>query len=92
MRVKCLPQEQDEMTPARARTWGPFLKRPGNLTGPKSYFEIKVSIFKPSETPIWNGKQNSLTGPVITGSFEKWAQDWPAVQAYFGRASAHFRI
>ena len=24
-------------------TWGPFLERPGNLTGPKSYFEIKVS-------------------------------------------------
>ena len=22
---------------------GPFLKRPGNLTGPKSYFKIKVS-------------------------------------------------
>ena len=22
---------------------GPFLERPGNLTGPKSYFEIKVS-------------------------------------------------
>ena len=21
--------------------------------------------------PIWNGKQNSLTGPVITESFEK---------------------
>ena len=28
-------------------------------------------IFKSFETPIWNGKQNSLTGPVITGSFEK---------------------
>ena len=24
-------------------TWGPFLERPGNLTGTKSYFEIKVS-------------------------------------------------
>ena len=24
-------------------TRGPFLERPGNLTGPKSYFEIKVS-------------------------------------------------
>ena len=22
---------------------GPFLERPGNLTGPKSYFEIKVA-------------------------------------------------
>ena len=22
--------------------WGPFVERPGNLTGPKSYFEIKV--------------------------------------------------
>ena len=74
---------------------GPFLERPGNLTGPKSYFEIKVPrkvgcvltfnevhfvsladnatelIFKRFETLIWNGKQNSLTGPVITGSFEK---------------------
>ena len=24
-------------------TWGPFLERPGKLTGPKSYFEIKFS-------------------------------------------------
>ena len=24
-------------------TWGPFLERLGNLTGPKSYFEIKFS-------------------------------------------------
>ena len=24
-------------------TWGPFLERPGNLTGPKSYFEIEGS-------------------------------------------------
>ena len=24
-------------------SWGPFLERPGNLTGPKSYFEIKFS-------------------------------------------------
>ena len=24
-------------------TWGPFLERPGNLTGPISHFEIKVS-------------------------------------------------
>ena len=24
-------------------SWGPFLERPGNLTGPKSYFEIRVS-------------------------------------------------
>ena len=23
--------------------WGPFLERPGNLTGPKSYFEIEGS-------------------------------------------------
>ena len=75
--------------------WGPFLERPGKLTGPVSYFEIEVSrkvgcvltsnevhfvslaenlnciIFKSFETPIWNGKQNSLTGPAITGSFEK---------------------
>ena len=25
------------------QTRGPFLESPGNLTGPKSYFEIKVS-------------------------------------------------
>ena len=25
------------------RAWGPFLEAPGNLTGPKSYFKIKVS-------------------------------------------------
>ena len=24
-------------------SWGPFLERPGNLTGPTSYFEIKIS-------------------------------------------------
>ena len=24
-------------------TWGPFLERPGKLTGPVSYFEIEVS-------------------------------------------------
>ena len=26
-----------------SRPWGPFLERPGNLTGPISYFEIKFS-------------------------------------------------
>ena len=26
-----------------SRALGPFLERPGKLTGPKSYFEIKVS-------------------------------------------------
>ena len=25
------------------RSWGPFLKRPGKLTGPVSYFEIEIS-------------------------------------------------
>ena len=25
------------------RIWGPFLERPGKLTGPVSYFEIEVS-------------------------------------------------
>ena len=25
------------------RAWGPFLERPGKLTGPVSYFEIEVS-------------------------------------------------
>ena len=25
------------------RKWGPFLERPGKLTGPVSYFEIEVS-------------------------------------------------
>ena len=25
------------------RSWGPFLKSPGILTGPKSYFKIKIS-------------------------------------------------
>ena len=32
-----LPQTKGLMT------WSPFLERPGNLTGPKSCFEIKVS-------------------------------------------------
>ena len=31
-------------------------------------------FLKTFETSIWNGKQNSLTGPVITGSFQKRAQ------------------
>ena len=43
MRVKCLAQEHNVMSPVRARTWGPFLERPGNLTGPKLYFETKFS-------------------------------------------------
>ena len=25
------------------RSWGPFLERPGKLTGPVSYFEIEIS-------------------------------------------------
>ena len=25
------------------KNWGPFLERPGKLTGPVSYFEIEVS-------------------------------------------------
>ena len=69
----------------------PFLERPSKLTGPVSYFEIKVSrkvgcVLASNEvhfvslaenftTLIWNGKQNSLTGPVITGSFEKRAPE-----------------
>ena len=32
----CCTQQQED-------SWSPFLQRPGNLTGPKSYFEIKVS-------------------------------------------------
>ena len=28
---------------SQLNSWGPFLKRPGKLTSPKSYFEIKVS-------------------------------------------------
>ena len=31
------------MFPFRVRTWGPFLERPGNLPGPESDFDIKVS-------------------------------------------------
>ena len=33
--------------------------------------EISGIFVKTFETPIWNGKQNNLKGPVITGSFEK---------------------
>ena len=36
--VRCI---NDNKMPLRPR--GPFLERPGDLTGPKSYFEIKVS-------------------------------------------------
>ena len=43
--VTCRLKEIDDVTPKVSveRDWGPFLERPGNLTGPKSYFEIKVS-------------------------------------------------
>ena len=72
---------------------GPFLERPGNLTGPKSYFEIKfsgkvccvltsnevhfVSLANNFTVPFSKllKLQNSLTGPVITGSFEKRTPD-----------------
>ena len=46
------------------------------------------TIFKPFQTPIWNGKQNSLTGPIITGSFEKRAPDIN-IQTLIG-LSTHF--
>ena len=66
---------------------GLFLERPGILiwekvgcvlTSNEVHFvflaeKLHCIIFKSIETPIWNGKQNSLTGPVITGSFEKQA-------------------
>ena len=83
------------------RPWGPFLQRPGNLTGPESDFDIKVSrkvgcaltsdevhfisladnftvqfyrnLLKLDLPLEW--KPNSLTGPVITGSFEKRVSD-----------------
>ena len=40
---------------------------------PFCFFSWKLYciIFKSFETPFRNGKQNSLTGPIITGSFEK---------------------
>ena len=34
---------QFEITGKKYRAWGPFLESPGNLTGPVSYFEIKLS-------------------------------------------------
>ena len=36
---KCVVQEHNTRTLVR----GPFLERPGNLTGPKSYFEMESS-------------------------------------------------
>ena len=72
---------------------GPFLERPGNLTGPKSYFEIKLSrkvgcVLTSNEVhfvsladnltvqfsnllKLLTKMENCLTGPIITGSFEK---------------------
>ena len=74
---------------------GPFLERLGNLTGPKSHFEIKFSrkvgcVLTSNEVHFVSladnfsvqfsnllkllsriKKQNYLTGPIITGSFEK---------------------
>ena len=37
MRVKCLAQEHNTMSPARARTRRAFLKRPENFSGPKTF-------------------------------------------------------
>ena len=37
------PPVRDEPGRAKRESRGPFLERPGNLTGPKSYFEIKFS-------------------------------------------------
>ena len=39
-------------------------------------------MLKPFETPIWNGKQSSLMGLVITGSFKKRAPG-PVTRATF---------
>ena len=39
MKVKCPAQEHNKTYPASNRTRGSFLERPGNLTGPKSYFK-----------------------------------------------------
>ena len=92
-RVNSHAQEHKIKTMCPAR--GPFLERPGNLTGPKTDFDIKVSrklgrVMTSDEVhfvsladnftvnfsnllklPSGVKKQNSLTGPVITGSFEK---------------------
>ena len=64
-------------------TWGPFLERPGsgNLPGPESDFDIKVSrkvgrVLASDEVHfdsalLHNFQIFSLTGPVITGTLEK---------------------
>ena len=36
-------EENQQQTQPTYDAWGPFFERPDNLTGPKSYFEIKVS-------------------------------------------------
>ena len=42
----------------------------------KSILYLKlITLLQNFLKPIWNGKQNSLTGPVITGSFEKRAPE-----------------
>ena len=40
---KVTPRCHDVEHQAKSKGLGPFLERPGNLTGPKSYFEMKVS-------------------------------------------------
>ena len=47
------------------------------------------TIFKTFETPILNGKQNTLTGPVITGSLEKRA---PGKDARFSSETKYLPI
>ena len=42
-RVKGLPDFPFTKSKTCTKTRGPFLKRPGKLTGPVSYFEIEVS-------------------------------------------------
>ena len=38
-----MPNTRLQSSPQKSLPWDPFLESPGNLAGPKSYFEIKVS-------------------------------------------------
>ena len=42
MDTPSIPDESQVIWWRNEEVWGPFLERPGNLTGPKSQFVIKV--------------------------------------------------
>ena len=74
-------------TPGAKEARGSFLERPGNFTGPKSHFEMKVS--RKIGCVLTSNKVKSLTGQrhdrVQTESQQ--LQPWTAVSTLLGLVS-----